>query len=79
MPMPQPLSLSDSQLSSIMDAARPLQVHQRDGFLRDIATELAALPVIGDGALHRIITMVQRRHFDAPDLRIHESRSRAYP
>jgi len=79
MPMPQPLSLSDSQLSSIMDAARPLQVHQRDGFLRDIATELAALPVIGDGALHRIITMVQRRHFDAPDLRVHESRSRAYP
>ena len=79
MPMPQPLSLSDSQLSSIMDAARPLQVHQRDAFLRDIATELAALPVIGDGALHRIITMVQRRHFDAPDLRVHESRSRAYP
>jgi len=78
MPTPQPLSLSDSQLSSIMDAARPLQVHQRDGFLRDIATELAALPVIGDGALHRI-SMVQRRHFDAPDLRIHESRSRAYP
>jgi hypothetical protein len=77
--MPTPIALSDSELSAIMDAARPLQVHQRDAFLRDIATELAALPVIGAGALHRIITMVQRRHFDAPDLRVSESRSRAYP
>jgi len=76
--MPQPIHLSDSELTAIMDAARPLQVHQRDAFLRDVATELAALPVIGNGALHRIITTVQRRHFDAPDLRINESRSRAY-
>jgi hypothetical protein len=76
--MSMPISLSDAELSAIMAAARPLQIHQRDAFLRDIATELAALPVIGDGALHRIITMVQRRHFDAPDLRTDEPRSRAY-
>ena len=67
--MSMPISLSENELSAIMAAARPLQIHQRDAFLRDIATELAALPVIGDGALHRIITMVQRRHYDAPDLR----------
>jgi hypothetical protein len=79
MPQPQPISLTDSELEAIMDAARPLQVHQRDAFLRDIATELAGLPMIGAGALHRIIAAVQRRHFDAPDLRVHESRSRAYP
>jgi hypothetical protein len=24
--------------------------------------------MVGDGALHRIIMAVQRRHFDAPDL-----------
>ena len=77
--MSTPISLTDSELEAIMTAARPLQVHQRDAFLRDIATELAALPVIGNGVLHRIITTVQRRHFNVPDLRVSESRSRAYP
>jgi len=77
--MSQPISLTDSELEAIMTAAKPLQVHQRDGFLRDIAEELVKLPVIGNGARHRIITTVQRRHFNVPDLRISEPRSRAYP
>ena len=77
--MSRPIALSDDQLSAIMSAARPLAPWQRDGFLRDIAEELVKLPEIGSGALHRIITTVQRRHFDAPDLRVDEPRSRAYP
>jgi hypothetical protein len=64
-----PLSLSDSELTAIMSAAKPLPPHDRDRFLRDIATELAALPMLGDGAVHRAIVTVQRRHFDPPDLR----------
>jgi hypothetical protein len=76
--MSQPISLTDSELTAIMDAARPLQVHQRDGFLRDIAEELVKLPAIGPGSLHRVIATVQRRHFDVPDLRINEPRSRVY-
>jgi hypothetical protein len=64
-----PLSLSDSELAAIMDAARALQLHARDRFLRDIAAELAAVPMLGPGAVHRAIVVVQRRHFDPPDLR----------
>jgi hypothetical protein len=64
-----PLSLSDAELTAIMAAARPLQPCDRDRFLKDIAAELAALPMLGDGAVHRAIVTVQRRHFDPPDLR----------
>jgi hypothetical protein len=67
-----PLSLSDSELAAIMDACRPLQPCDRDRFLKDIAAELAALPMLGDGAVHRAIAVVQRRHFDPPDLRAAE-------
>jgi hypothetical protein len=37
-----PISLSDSELVAIMDACRPSQPRDRDRFLKDIATELAA-------------------------------------
>jgi hypothetical protein len=64
-----PLALTDSELAAIMDACRPLQPHARDRFLKDIAGELAMLPMLGDDAVHRAIVTVQRRHFDPPDLR----------
>jgi hypothetical protein len=32
------------------------------------AREIVALPMIGDGALHRVIMQVRRQYFDAPDL-----------
>jgi hypothetical protein len=51
-----------------MDACRRLHLRDRDRFLKDIAAELAALPMLGDGAVHRAIVTVQRRHFDPPDL-----------
>jgi hypothetical protein len=47
----QPVSLSDSELAAIMHACRPLQPRDRDRFLKDIAAELAALPMLGDGAV----------------------------
>jgi hypothetical protein len=65
-----PVRLTDSELQAVFDAARPLQLCDRDAFLRDIATALAALPVLGDGAVHRVVREVQRRYFDAPDLRV---------
>jgi hypothetical protein len=64
-----PLALSDDDLSAIMRAAAPLQVHQRDSFLRDIAIELSKLPAIGPGAVYRVIVDLQRKHFDAPHFR----------
>jgi hypothetical protein len=65
---PSPIHLSDSELTAVMNAARPLAPRDRDRFLQDIAAELAALPVLGDGAVHRAIVTVQRKHFDPPSL-----------
>jgi hypothetical protein len=64
-----PIHLSDDELTAVMNACRPLQPRDRDQFLKDIAAELAALPMLGAGAVHRVIREVQHRHFDPPDLR----------
>jgi len=76
--MPSPISLTDSELQAVMDAARPLQPRDRDAFLRAVATAIAELPAVGPGSVHRAIASVWRMHFDAPDLRADEPRSRAY-
>jgi predicted DNA-binding transcriptional regulator YafY len=76
--MSQPISLTDSELTAVMDAARPLQPRDRDRFLRAVAQAIAELPEIGPGSVHRAIASVWRQHYDAPDLRTGESRSRAY-
>ena len=77
--MSQPICLSDSELQAVMDACRPLAPHARDRFLRRVAEAICALPERGDGAIHRAIRSVWREHYDPPDLRADESRSRAYP
>ena len=61
-----PLALTDTQLDAIMVAARVLAPHQRDSFLRHIAEVLGAMPVRGDGVVHRAITAIWREHFDPP-------------
>ena len=77
-PKPTPISLSDSELQQVMDTCRPLAPHARDRFLRQVAEAICALPERGDGAIHRAIRSVWRENYDPPDLRISESRSRAY-
>ena len=62
----RPIALSDDQLDAVMRAAAPLQPRDRGPFLEELARELARLPDIGDGSLHRIIMTVQRKHFDPP-------------
>jgi hypothetical protein len=64
----KPLALSDSDLDAIMTACRPLQPRDRDQFLKDIAVELASLPMLGEGAVYRAIATVQKRHWDPPHL-----------
>jgi len=76
--MPQPISLTDSELEAVMNACRPLQPRDRDRFLRAVAQAIAELPEIGPGSVHRAIASVWRQHYAPPDLRIRESRSRAY-
>ena len=77
--MSTPISLTDSELEAIMTAAKPLAPWQRDRFLRRIAEEIVALgEQRGDGSVARAIRSVWREHYDPPDLRADESRSRAY-
>jgi hypothetical protein len=76
--MSQPISLTDSELQQVMDACRPLAPSARDQFLRRVAAAIVALPERGDGSVARAIRSVWRDHFDAPDLRIGESRSRVH-
>jgi hypothetical protein len=64
----RPIALTDMQLDAVLAAARPLAPHRRSEFLEHVAREVAALPIVGDGALHRVIMTVQRSYFDPPDL-----------
>jgi hypothetical protein len=60
------LKLTDSELDVVMCAARPLAVQDRDPFLQEVAERLAALPHLGEGAVHRVCAEVQRRHWNPP-------------
>jgi hypothetical protein len=75
--MPQPISLTDSELTAIMAAAKPLAPRDRNRFVEAVAAIIIALPERGDGAVHRAIRSVWRECYDAPDLHA-EARSRAY-
>jgi hypothetical protein len=61
-----PIRLTDTQLTAVFEAARPLAVGSRDAFLLDLATALAGITDIGDGDVARAIRAVQRKHFDPP-------------
>jgi hypothetical protein len=66
MQSPKPLALSDDQLSAVLAAATPLPPDVRGAFLETCAREIAALPMIGDGSLHRLVMVVQKRYFRPP-------------
>ena len=52
---PNPISLSDAQLTAVMTAAGPLHPADRDLFLRALADRLRGEELIGDGNLARAI------------------------
>jgi hypothetical protein len=62
-----PIHLTDDQLTAIFAASHPLQPNQRSQFLEACAQELAQLGEIGDGAVHRVVSAVQKRFFDPPE------------
>lgn len=55
------IRLTDSELEAVFTAARPLHPRDRAAFLQAIATELNTLPDLGDGAVQRVVSDVQRR------------------
>jgi hypothetical protein len=64
---PPPVRLTDEQMSAILAASHPLPPDVRGAFLETCARELAGLSEIGDGTVHRVVMVVQRRYFDPPD------------
>jgi hypothetical protein len=67
MPAPtSPLALTDEQMTAILAASHPLPPDVRGPFLEACARELAALPVVGDGVVHRVVMFCQQRYFDPP-------------
>jgi hypothetical protein len=58
------ISLSDDELMAVMDAAAPLQPHQRSAFLADVAAERAKHEVIGVGVIGRVCSKIQRQHLN---------------
>jgi hypothetical protein len=65
---PPPIALSEPQMCALLAASYPLPPRSRGPFLEACARELANLPELGDGALHRLIVRVQKMYFDPPDL-----------
>jgi hypothetical protein len=66
--MPQPLRLTDDELSAVFAAAKPLRVADRDAFLQQMAITLQACREIGPGVVHRVCVETQRAFFDPPQL-----------
>jgi hypothetical protein len=65
---PPPIALSEAQMCALLAASYPLPPPSRSAFLGHCARELANLPELGDGVLHRTIVRVQKMYFDPPDL-----------
>jgi hypothetical protein len=77
MPIPdKPLCLSDDQLNALLAASYPLLPNRRSAFLEACARELANLPEIGEGAVHRIVSAVQRQFFDPPSFQTGDGKSK---
>jgi hypothetical protein len=65
---PSPIALSEAQMCALLAASYPLPPAARAAFLEHCAREIANLPELGDGVLHRTIVRVQKMYFDPPDL-----------
>jgi hypothetical protein len=65
---PPPIALSEAQMCALLAASYPLPPALRSAFLEACAREIANLPELGDGVLHRTIVRVQKLYFDPPDL-----------
>jgi hypothetical protein len=65
---PRPLALTDSEITTIMAACRPLSPDDRESFLQHVAAVLAAQPVLGDGVVARVCREIFKQHWKAPEL-----------
>jgi hypothetical protein len=66
-----PLHLNDDEMNVLLSLAGPIDHQLRPQFLQEVAAELEAkrqAGEIGEGAVHRVGRVVQRRFFDPPEL-----------
>jgi hypothetical protein len=66
-----PLALTTEEMDLLLALAQPLDHHQHDPFLREVAQELEAkrqAGELGEGLVHRLARVIQRRFFDPPSL-----------
>ena len=69
--------LKRAELRIVMSAAQPLQPHEREKFLRDVASELEKLRSdLGPGLVSRIAREAQRQYFSPPIFTGHRGQSR---
>ena len=55
-------------MCALLAALHPLPPAVRSAFLEACAKEIANLPELGDGALHRTIVRIQHEYFDPQDI-----------
>jgi hypothetical protein len=67
----KPIPLSDAQFAAVMAAAAPLQRQELEGYLDLVAEQLRGRPIIGDGDVHRAVTIAQKAFFTPPALETH--------
>jgi hypothetical protein len=60
------LRLTEEQQQIILRLSCPLPPPQRNEFYRRVAVEIASLPTVGDGALYRLASGIQRSMVDYP-------------
>jgi hypothetical protein len=64
---PQPLALGDSEITTIMQLARPLPPRQRAAFLEMVTAKLAECDAsLGEGAIYHLCRELQRELFSPP-------------
>jgi hypothetical protein len=51
-----PVRLSDEAMTAVLAASYPMPADRR-GLLVAVARELAGLPEVGDGVVHRVVTV----------------------
>jgi hypothetical protein len=66
MSVDKPISLSESQMAAILRAAAPLRRQDVEDYMRMVAEELRARPMMGDGDVYRAVEAAQREYFDPP-------------
>jgi hypothetical protein len=60
------LALTDSEIATVMQLARPLLPDQRTAFLELLATKFKGQRELGDGEVYRLCRELQRQYYDAP-------------